>query len=146
MKIIRFFDRLEDRVRGWLSHYPIFYAIVGGIGTVLFWRGVWLIADFLSLYYLGTESQSPGVIKLPSLVDGSMSFVGGLVMLLMTGLFVATFIGDHIIISGLRREKKVTEKTEVEVEEGENVLKKIHDELHVFSRRLEEIEKKVDSK
>jgi len=38
-KIYHFFDKLEDRVRGWLSHRTIFYGFIGGIGAVLFWRG-----------------------------------------------------------------------------------------------------------
>lgn len=44
-----FFDLLEDHVRGWFSHYPILYGIVGGFGVVLFWRGVWHSTDYLML-------------------------------------------------------------------------------------------------
>ena len=40
-------DKLEDHVRGFLSHYPIVYAFVGGIGVVIFWRGVWHTADYI---------------------------------------------------------------------------------------------------
>lgn len=58
--------------------------------------------------------------------------------------FVASFIGDHIIISGIRHEKKVTEKTEEEVTEEAGSLSLIHKELHKISDRLESIEKKVN--
>ena len=55
-KIVRFFDKLEDKIRGRLSHHPIFYALVGGIGVVLFWRGVWHTADDVGL---GKTISSP---------------------------------------------------------------------------------------
>ncbi|MBU2082030.1 hypothetical protein KKH14_01235, partial [Patescibacteria group bacterium] len=44
----RFFDKLEDKVRSRLSRRPILYAFLSGIGTVLFFRGVWMIADEFS--------------------------------------------------------------------------------------------------
>lgn len=141
--IFKFFDKLEDKVRGRLSRYPIGYAIIGGIGTVLFWRGVWHIADALSVAYLPHNGVATGSLDLPSVFDGAVSAFIGLVCLLMTGLFVATFIGDHIIVSGLRHEKKVAEKTEAEVTEEENIIKKVHDELHTLNRKLEEIDKKM---
>ena len=90
-KIIKFFDKLEDWVRGKLSHYPILYALIGGVGIVLFWRGVWHVADEMSL--------------------GSWtSIIISLILLLMTGLFVSFFIGHYIIFSGLKQEKKIEEK------------------------------------
>ncbi|MBI2889122.1 MAG: hypothetical protein HYY10_04350 [Candidatus Liptonbacteria bacterium] len=148
--IIKFFDKLEDKVRAWFSHYPIFYAIVGGVGTVLFWRGVWHTADFFSARYFHPIMAESGALNVldasvdfPFFWDGFVSLILGTVILLMTGLFVASFIGDHIIISGVRHEKKVTEKTEEEVEEEESVLKKVHEELHGIGKRLEEIEKKI---
>ncbi len=142
--IIRFFDRLEDKVRGWFSHFPILYAIVGGVGTVLFWRGVWHTADFLSARYfhpVGAEVLS--TIDGPFFWDGFVSLVLGTVILLVTGLFVASFIGDHIIISGVRHEKKVTEKTAEEVEEEESIIKKVHEELHTIGKRLDQIEERL---
>ncbi|MFA6898160.1 MAG: hypothetical protein WC250_01990 [Candidatus Paceibacterota bacterium] len=44
-KLVRFFDKFEDKNRGLLSRAPIVYAIVGGAAHVLFWRGVWHVAD-----------------------------------------------------------------------------------------------------
>ena len=142
--IIHFFDKLEDRVRAWFSHYPILYAIIGGVGTVLFWRGVWHTTDFISALYFHPEAAATlGTVDFPAFWDGFFSLVAGVVILLMTGLFVSAFIGDHIIISGIRHEKKVTEKTEEEVEEEESVIKRVHEELHTIGKRLEEIEKRL---
>lgn len=109
-KISKFFDKFEDKVRGNLSRAPIIYAIVGGAAHVLFWRGVWHLADDYNLSSWG-------------------SLVLGTAVLLATGLIVASFIGDSIIISGIKHEKKVTEKTEKEVVEGEYTIQNVH--LHV---------------
>ncbi|MCL5004694.1 MAG: hypothetical protein M1170_01985 [Patescibacteria group bacterium] len=95
-KIIKFFDKLEDKLRSKLSHYPILYALVGGTGIVLFWRGIWHLADEIGL--------------------GAMaSIIISLIILLMTGLFVSFFIGHYIIFSGLKQEKKIEEKEESEI-------------------------------
>jgi hypothetical protein len=118
-KIIAFFDRLEDKVRGKLSRSPILYAFLGGIGVVLFWRGVWHIADDLSL------SSFSSII------------IGGII-LLMTGIFVSAFVGNRLIISGLYGEKKLAEKTEEEIETEGDQLKKMQ-------KMMERVEKKVDT-
>ncbi|MFH0806262.1 MAG: hypothetical protein V1885_00860 [Candidatus Brennerbacteria bacterium] len=140
--IIKFFDKLEDKVRGWLSHYPILYGIIGGIGTVLAWRGIWHTTDFISTHYFqnGTEGVL-GTMNYPVLWDGLASLIIGVAILLATGLFVAGFIGDHILISGLRHEKKVTEKTEEEVEEEAVRLKGLKVQLDRIEKRLEEMKK-----
>ncbi len=126
-EIIHFFDRIEDRVRGRLSHYPIIYAIVGGIGIVLFWRGVWHIADTFEL-------------------SGLTSLILGVGMLLITGLFVSFFIGESIIITGIKREKKVVEKTENEIEEETASLLEMKKDIrkieHEMGELIEAIEKK----
>ena len=120
-QIYRFFDKLEDHARRWLSHRTILYGFVGGIGAVLFWRGVWHTADYLSLWLLFSEGGM-STIDAPVIWDGLLSFIVGSVLLLMTGLFVSSFIGNEILISGMRGEKKVAEKTEEEIKvEGQEL-------------------------
>jgi hypothetical protein len=41
--------------------------------------------------------------------------VGGIILTLITGLFISFFIGDSIIISGINQEKRIDEKTEEEI-------------------------------
>ena len=141
--ILNFFDKLEDRVRGRLSHYPILYAIVGGIGIVLFWRGVWLTAD----YFFETLAATPGLMgstisATPSIPwwDGPLSFLSGLIILLLTGVFVSNFIGNEIIITGLRGEKKLTEKTEQEERMEVGAIGDIRRELRKVAEKLDAIE------
>jgi hypothetical protein len=122
-RIYKFFDHLEDKTRGLLSHYPIIYALIGGIGIVLFWRGVWHIADEFAF------------------MTGWLSIIIGTICLLLTGLFVSVFIGDQVIISGLRGEKKVAEKTESEVEEEEEILSDVRRELRRIHEKLDRINK-----
>lgn len=129
VKILKFFDKFEDRVREHLSRIPIIYAVVGGVTVVIFWRGIWEIADHL--YTLG------GVWAF--LFHPVVSVVVSIVVLLATGLFVSFFIGDRIIMSGLKHEKKVEEKTEVEVREEEAMLASVHKKLDALSKEISEI-------
>lgn len=51
------------------------------------------------------------------LFSGPVSLVASIIFLLSTGLFVSVFIGEKIIISGLKKEKKTFDKTEMEIRE-----------------------------
>jgi hypothetical protein len=126
-KIVRFFDKLEDHVRGILSHYPILYAFIGGTGIVLFWRGVWHIADDINL-------------------NSGASFVIGTVILLMTGVFVSEFIGNRLIISGLIGEKKLAEKEESEIQTEETQIKNLQNTLNRLETKLDHIDKDIEGK
>lgn len=130
--LVRFFDKLEDKARAGLARSPIVYAIVGGILVVLFWRAVWETADMLAEFggVLGILF-SPGVSLLLSVAG-----------LLLTGLFVSFFIGDRIILTGLKHEKKLAEKTEREVEDEEAKLKELHAHVAHIEARLDELAKK----
>ncbi len=115
-----FFDKLEDKIRFRLSHRPILYAIVGAIGIILVWKGVWDMADEFHLM-------------------GIAAFTLGVVILLATGLLVSFFIGDTIIISGFKREKKLVDKTERELLDEQSHREKIMSELKHIEEELEDI-------
>jgi len=124
---VRFFDKIEDKIRGKLSHYPILYAFIGGVGIVLFWRGVWHLADDINL-------------------ESGISFIIGTVILLMTGVFVSEFIGKKLIISGLIGEKKLTEKEESEIQTEETQLKNLQNILNRVEKKLEHIDQDIEKK
>lgn len=128
-KIIHFFDKLEDKVRTRLSHRSIFYAFLGGTFTIIFWRGIWHTADIL---------EAKGGIWAYIFYEPN-TIVWTLALLLLTGLFVSIMIGDRIILSGLKHEKKVEEKTEEEVKQEEKDIKSLRSQMTQISKDVEEI-------
>lgn len=132
-RLIRFFDRLEDRVREFLSRSPIAYGIIGGIAIVMFWRGIWHTADLI---------EAGGSIFAP-LFNAPISTLLSAAALLLTGLFVSFFIGDRIILSGLKHEKKIEEKTETEVREEGVILLDLYQRLERIERELHEVREMV---
>ena len=123
--IFHFFDKLEDKTRAKLSRTPIIYALVGGVGVILFWRGIWHIADNANL----------GAIA---------STIIGAIILLITGVFVSAFIGSRLIISGLSGEKKLTEKAESEIETEESQIKKIQNTVDRIEKEVTKIESEIE--
>ncbi|MDQ5893398.1 MAG: hypothetical protein QG640_410 [Patescibacteria group bacterium] len=133
-KTINYFDKLEDRTRGRLSKFPIIYTFIGGVAIVLFWRAVWNTADMLQ--------AKGGVIGFLFYEPVNMIIV--VVILLSTGLFVSYFIGDTILISGLKQQKKIYEKTEKEVKEEEATLGEIKAALSEIKKEVDEIKDTVE--
>lgn len=117
-KIFHFFDKLEDSIRNTLSRYPIVYAFIGGTAIVLFWRGVWVVAGDIPF------------------LTGPVSIFMSVAILLATGLFVSFFIGDTIIISGLKKEKRLDEKVASEVKTELDMLNDIQKRLGDIERVL----------
>ena len=134
--IIRFFDKLEDKVRARLSHRSIIYALVGGAATVLFWRGVWHTADILMAKggWLGQAFYEPITIVWTSII------------LLATGLFVSNFIGERVILSGLKKEKKVTDRTEDEIKKEEDRVEDLNLKLNQLIKDVTEIKDELAKK
>ncbi|HLP86675.1 MAG TPA: hypothetical protein VK153_02255 [Candidatus Paceibacterota bacterium] len=120
MKIIRnlynFFDKLEDKIRTKLTHFPLVYAFIGSIGIVSIWRGIWHISDSWNM-------------------SGWASLIIGVLITMITGLFVSFFIGENIIISGLNKEKRIDEKTEKEIQEERATISEIGEDI----KKIEEI-------
>ncbi|HAV11711.1 MAG TPA: hypothetical protein DCX32_04210 [Candidatus Moranbacteria bacterium] len=139
-RIIDYFDKLEDRIRRKLSRKPLLYAFIGGVGAVLFWRGVWHTTDFImsEIFRASSGNSSLNLEGMPWW-DGASSLVIGSVMLLMTGAFVSSFIGNEIIITGLKGEKKIAEKTEMEVIKEIEETGKLKQQVREISSRLSTI-------
>lgn len=124
-KLFKFFDKLEDKIRKRLSRYPILYALIGSIGIILLWRGVWVTAD-----------------EIPLLASGPISIIVGILILLAIGLFVSFFVGDKIIISGIKEEKRIDEKTEEEIRKETITLAQIEADIEEIKENLEGTDKK----
>ncbi len=127
--MVKFFDKLEDFTREHLSRYPITYSIFGGIGVVLFWRSVWETADMLvPLHPLLTIFFYP-----------PLQIVISILGLMLTGLMVSVFIGDRIILSGLRHEKKIEERTKEIVKEEAITLVHVRDEIRELRKEIKKL-------
>ena len=125
----------------YLSHRPKLYAFIVGVGIVLFWRGVWHTADDLHrYYYLGPSNfdflTSPWW-------DGPLSLLVGIIILYFTGSFISSFIGNELILSGLRGEKRLSERTETEVETEVRAVSDIKDSILALEGKITDLEKKV---
>ena len=125
-KIIKFFDKLEDKIRRKLSRCPIIYALVGSVGIILLWRGVWMTADMFNF------------------MTGPVSVIIGIVILLLIGLFVSFFIGDQIIISGIKAERRIDEKTEEEIKHEIITFGNIKNDLDEIKNQIKEIREKIE--
>ena len=118
-------EKIEEKIREKLSHYPILYALIGGIGVVLFWRGIWHMADDMSM-------------------ASETSFVIGIVILVFTGLFVSEFIGKKLIISGLVGEKELAKKEEKQIKTEEGEIETEETQLRSLQGTLKKLEQKLD--
>lgn len=110
-----------------MSHYPILYAFLGGVGIILFWRGVWHTADDINM-------------------GSILSLIIGFFILILIGVFVAEFIGNKLIMTGLIGEKKLEEKEEGEIETEETQLKNLQNTLNRLEKKLEHIDEEIDQK
>ncbi len=121
-RLVTFFDKLEDKTRAFFSKRPILYAIVTSFGIILVWRGIWHTADLFAF------------------MSGPLSFFLGTLILLMTGVFVSSFISNKVILTGLRGEKKLTEMTGKEVDE---LVTNEHREMKSIEKTLAHIEEEI---
>jgi large-conductance mechanosensitive channel len=103
-------DSIEKKARIKLVHHPLVYAFIGSVGIVSIWRGIWHISDDWGVSSWG-------------------SLIFGILITVLTGLFVSFFIGENIIISGLNKEKRLDEKTEEEIHKERTVLTEIQKDI-----------------
>lgn len=151
MRLFSAIKKVFKDAREKLSSHPTVYAIFGAVGIILFWRGVWHLADFAAVFF---NSRRDGiVVSYFNFFDSLISTVAGFMLLLFTGLFVSDFIGSQMISAAVKTEKKIekiaeetesTEKTEQErIDELEEKFEKATSHL---DEHLESIEKKLEDK
>lgn len=136
-------SKLGQKITNFLSHRPKLYALIVGIGIVLFWRGVWHSADQLHAYLKYNQDYGTIDAFASPWWDGPLSLLAGSAILYFTGAFISSFIGNELILSGLRGEKKLTEKTEGEVQNEVRAISDIKDALLTIEDKIEDLEKKV---
>ena len=146
--ILRFFDRLEDRVRIALSHRSFLYAFIGGVSHVIFWRGVWHTSDMImhGIPWMHDYNGNPVSGFWGVVFYEPITIIWSSVIMIMSGLFVATFIGERIILSGLKKEKKVTDRTEDEVRKEEGQISSVNAKLDYVVEELAKVKNEMAKK
>lgn len=134
--MVNFFDKLENRIRSWLSHRPILYGLIAGTGVVLFWRGVWHTMDLLMFVLSSWQSGEAVEFFSHFWWDGPLSIILGVIVLLLCGAFVSSFIGNEVILSGLRGEKKLSEKTERELKTEAGAIARLQETLNDLQEHI----------
>jgi len=76
-------------------------------------------------------------------LTGPVSIFVSVAILLAMGLFVSFFIGDTIIISGLRKEKKLDEKVASEVKTELDMLTDIQKRLNDIEKELKTLREEM---
>ncbi len=142
--IYKFLDTIEDKIRGRLSHYPVLYAFIGGVGVVIFWRGIWHTVDFFTQVIFSYQQNISLDLGTLPWWDGPLSILVGSLLLLLTGLFVFDFIGSQTIISGIKGEKRIEQKTEEEIRAESGTIEEIEKEVKEISRHLSSLEKDLE--
>lgn len=151
MRLLSAVKKIFRDAREKLSSHPTIYAIFGAVGIILFWRGIWHLADFAAFFF--SNRHDGIVVSYFSFFDSLISAVIGFLLLWFTGLFVSDFIGSQMISSAVKTEKKIEkiaeatetkEKTEQErIDELEEKFEKATNHL---DEHLENIEKKLGGK
>ncbi|HRY62833.1 MAG TPA: hypothetical protein P5056_03640 [Candidatus Paceibacterota bacterium] len=128
-KLLKFFDKLEDHVREYLSGVPVIYSLIGATAIVVFWDGISRVMDSIEIF--------------DGFWGGMLAIFISVVVLLLTGLLVSFFVGDVIILSGIKHEKKSTDKTREELLEEEKELKDAIKKISHIEHDMEEIKQKI---
>lgn len=117
------FLSIEDRARAFFERFPFVHAFLAGVGVILFWRGVWELADYFQIHPV-------------------ISVFAGIVLLVAIGLFIQTFVGNAIIIKSVTHsaavDKKILHEIESEVVGEEVTLLTLNKKIDALAKKFEE--------
>lgn len=120
------FLKIEEKSRNYFEKFPFFHAFFAGIGVVLFWRGIWEVADRIGL-------------------NPYWSIILGSLVLIILGLFLQTFVGNTIIIKKVENEKRIDQKTEADIKKVQQEMGLEEVTLEILAKKLESIEAKLEN-
>ena len=118
--------QIEEKARTYFEKKPFLHAFLAGVGVILFWRGIWEIADYYKLHPI-------------------LSVILGILLLGAIGLFIQTFVGNAIIIKNVKKDEQIEKRTEKEVEIIESEIEKEEITLKVLNTKIEELSNKIDN-
>jgi hypothetical protein len=122
--VTNIFLRIEERARTYFERVPFLHAFLGGVGVVLFWRGIWELADRIQ-------------------IDPIVSIVVGSLLLGAIGLFLHTFVGNAIIIKNVEKDKRMTTRAEHEIAAVEKDIKQEGATIDQLSAKIDQLEQVV---
>ena len=79
-------------------------------------------------------------------LTGPVSIFVSVAILLAMGLFVSFFIGDNIIISGLKKEKRLDERVAFEIKTELEVLNDIQKRIGDIEKELKTLKEEIRKK
>lgn len=128
-----------------LRRHPLIYAFVGGVGVVLFWRGVWHFTDFLALILFPSSDQVT-TIDWTTGIDSSLSLVIGTLLLLLTGLFVSEFLTGQVLMTDIKEEERLVKTTEKDIAKESSEFSPIEKDLQHIEEEIKNLENQVRKK
>lgn len=118
--------KIEDAARNFFESIPFTHAFLAGVGVILFWRGVWELADIMML-------------------DPIASILLGCVMLGGIGLFIHTFVGNAIIIKNVNREERLEKESAKRISKVERNVELEEVTMQKLAEKIDSLEKKIDT-
>jgi hypothetical protein len=142
---MQFLKSLAKKLRAMLRRHPLIYAFVGGVGVVLFWRGVWHFTDFLALILFPSSDQVT-TIDWTTGIDSSLSLVIGTLLLLLTGLFVSEFLTGQVLMTDIKEEERLVKTTEKDIAKESSEFSPIEKDLQHIEEEIKNLENQVRKK
>lgn len=118
--------KIESAARKFFEFIPFTHAFLAGVGVILFWRGVWEVADIIML-------------------DPVASILLGIAILGGIGLFIQTFVGNAIIIKNVEREGKIEKSTSKKISQVESEVEREEMTLQKLSQKIDKLNTKIDN-
>ncbi len=125
-KVTQVLLQIENSARDFFENIPFTHAFLAGVGVILFWRGVWELADIMML-------------------DPIASILLGCVMLGGIGLFIHTFVGNAIIIKNVRKEEYLEKEANTRISKVEKNIELEDATVQKLIEKIDSLEKKIDA-